>query len=220
MTTPAAPELSPNFHVAHHFDSADTQFDAAKLGIWLFLVTEILLFGGLFCAFAILRSWYLPAFIEGHRELNWRLGGLNTIFLITSSFTMALGVRAAQTNQKRNTVLLLLATVILAGCFLVVKYFEYSHKIHEHLLPGAHFAAEHFVHKEAALFFTVYFMMTGIHGVHVVVGMALIIWVLIRASRGEFSQRYYAPVEGVGLYWHLVDLIWIYLFPLLYLVGG
>ena len=219
-TVPAS-ELSPNFHTAHHFDSADTQFDAGKLGVWLFLVTEILLFGGLFCAFAIFRGWYLPAFIEAHKHLDKVMGGINTVFLITSSLTMALAVRAAQTNKKKQTVLLLLVTLGFAVGFLCIKYLEYTQKIHHGLLPGKNFhPTMHFEHKEAALFFTVYFMMTGIHGVHVLIGMGLITWILIRANRGEFSQRYYAPVEAVGLYWHLVDLVWIYLFPLLYLIGG
>jgi len=227
-TTAAAGDLSPDFHVAHHFDSADTQFDAGKMGIWLFLVTEILLFGGLFCAFAIFRSWYFDGFVEAHHHLDKVMGGLNTIVLITSSLTMALAVRAAQTNKKTQTVVLLLVTLLCAGTFLVVKYFEYSHKIHDGLVPfkyvnGAGQTVDmffhHFQNPNARLFFAVYFMMTGIHGVHVVIGMGLILWVLIRASKGQFSSRYYAPVEGVGLYWHLVDLVWIYLFPLLYLVG-
>lgn len=212
-------ELSPDFHVAHHFDSADTQFDAGKLGIWLFLVTEVLLFGGLFCAFAIFRSWYFPAFVEAHHKLNKVLGSTNTVFLITSSLTMALGVRAAQTNKKKLTVIFLFITLLFACGFLCIKYMEYSEKFHEGLLPGKYFTAEGFHHKESALYFTLYFMMTGIHGLHVLIGMSLIIWVLIRSARGEFSSRYYAPVEGVGLYWHLVDLVWIYLFPLLYLIS-
>ena len=210
--------LSPNFHVAHHFDSATTQFDSNKLGIWLFLVTEILFFGGLFCAFAVFRARYLDAFVEGHHHLDWKLGSVNTIVLITSSLTMALGVRAAQTNKKAQTVGFLALTIACACAFLVVKYFEYSHKFHDGLLPGKHFTA-HAVHPETNIFFGVYFMMTGVHGLHVVIGIGLILWVLLRARKGEFSSRYYAPVEGVGLYWHLVDLIWIYLFPLLYLVG-
>jgi cytochrome c oxidase subunit 3 len=171
--------LSPDFHVAHHFDSADTQFDAGKLGIWLFLVTEVLLFGGLFCAFAIFRTWYFAGFVEGHHHLDKIMGGINTVVLIT------------------------------------------SHKFHEHLLPGAFYKgpAVHATRHEIGLFFTVYFMMTGIHGLHVIIGMGLMTWVLVRTLKGQFSSRYYAPVEGVGLYWHLVDLVWIYLFPLLYLVG-
>lgn len=211
--------LSPQFHVAHHFDSADTQFDAGKMGVWLFLVTEILLFGGLFCAFAIFRSWYYPAFVEAHHHLDKVMGGINTVVLITSSLTMALAVRAAQTNKKGQTVALLFVTLLCAAAFLVVKYFEYSHKFHDGLLPGKFFTYEHAKYAEEGIFFAVYFMMTGIHGFHVLVGMGLITWIMIKANRGEFSSRYYAPVEGVGLYWHLVDLVWIYLFPLLYLIG-
>lgn len=217
--TAAAGELSPDFHVAHHFDSADTQFDAGKMGLWLFLVTEVLLFGGLFCAFAIFRSWYYPAFVAAHHHLDKVMGGTNTIVLITSSLTMALAVRAAQTNQKKKTVALLVVTLLCAAAFLVIKYFEYAHKFHDGLLPGRYFTYEHAQFKEEGIFFAVYFMMTGIHGVHVLIGMGLITWILLRANKGEFSSRYYAPVEGVGLYWHLVDLVWIYLFPLLYLIG-
>jgi cytochrome c oxidase subunit 3 len=217
--TAAAGELSPDFHVAHHFDSADTQFDAGKMGLWLFLVTEVLLFGGLFCAFAIFRSWYYPAFVAAHHHLDKVMGGTNTIVLITSSLTMALAVRAAQTNKKKQTVGLLVVTLLCAAAFLVIKYFEYSHKFHDGLLPGKYFTYEHAQFKEEGIFFAVYFMMTGIHGVHVLIGMGLITWILLRANKGEFSSRYYAPVEGVGLYWHLVDLVWIYLFPLLYLIG-
>ena len=211
--------LSPQFQTAHHFDSADTQFDAGKMGIWLFLVTEILLFGGLFCAFAIYRSWYYPAFVEAHHHLDKVMGGTNTIVLITSSLTMALAVRAAQTNKKGLTVGLLLVTLLCAAGFLVIKYFEYSHKFHDGLLPGKYFTYEHAKYAEESVFFAVYFMMTGIHGFHVIVGMGLILWIMIKAAKGQFSSRYYAPVEGVGIYWHLVDLVWIYLFPLLYLIG-
>lgn len=222
----ASSELSPQFHVAHHFDSADTQFDAGKMGVWLFLVTEILLFGGLFCAFAIFRGWYYPQFVEAHHHLDKVMGGINTVVLITSSLTMALAVRAAQTNKKGLTVGLLFVTLLCAGAFLVVKYFEYTHKIHDGLLPGQSFTyggctkeSVELACRGQGLFFAVYFMMTGIHGFHVVVGMGLITWILIKAQKGQFSSRYYAPVEGVGLYWHLVDLVWIYLFPLLYLIG-
>jgi cytochrome c oxidase subunit 3 len=212
--------LSPDFHVAHHFDSADTQFDSNRMGVWIFLVTEVLFFGGLFCAFAIFRTWYFDAFVEGHEQLDKVLGGINTVFLITSSLTMALGVRFAQTNNKKMTTLMLAATLAFAAGFLVIKYFEYSAKFEHGLLPGSHFHPTHpFHHPEANIFFGVYFMMTGVHGLHVVIGMGLILWVLIRNQRGQFSSRYYSPVENVGLYWHLVDLIWIYLFPLLYLVG-
>ena len=222
QTTAAKPgDLSPNFHVAHHYDSANTQFDAGRMGVWLFLVTEVLFFGGLFCAFAIFRTWYFSAFVEAHHHLDKVMGAINTVVLICSSLTMALGVRAAQQSQHKKTVLLLAATLAFAATFLVIKYFEYSHKFHDGLLPGAYFHPLHpfKTGQKGGIFFAVYFMMTGVHGLHVIIGMGLILWILIRASKGEFSSRYYAPVEGVGLYWHLVDLIWIYLFPLLYLVG-
>ena len=211
---------SPNFHVAHHFDSADTQFDSGRMGVWIFLVTEVLFFGGMFCAFAVFRSWYFDAFREAHHHLDKVMGTINTLVLIASSLTMALGVRFAQKSNTRVTVVMLALTIACACIFLVIKYFEYSHKFHDGLLPGAYFTAEGFkTGKDASIFFAVYFMMTGVHGLHVVIGIGLIAWILIRAARGEFSSRYYAPIEGVGLYWHLVDLIWIYLFPLLYLVS-
>jgi cytochrome c oxidase subunit III len=210
---------SPGWQVAHHFDTADQQFDSGKMGVWLFLVTEILFFGGLFCAFFIFRSWYFESFVEAHHHLDKVMGAINTMVLIFSSLTMALAVRSAQVNDRKKTVALLFVTLLCAGAFLVVKYFEYTHKIHDGLLPGKWFHATGFHSAHPGMFFAVYFMMTGIHGLHVVIGMGLILWIMIRANNGEFSQRYYAPVEGVGLYWHLVDLVWIYLFPLLYLVG-
>jgi cytochrome c oxidase subunit 3 len=213
--------LSPQYHVAHHFDSADQQFESNRMGVWLFLVTEILFFGGLFCAFAVFRTWYLPGFLEAHHHLDKVMGAINTLVLITSSLTMALAVRSAQVSNKKATTVLLAVTIACAFIFLVVKYFEYSHKFHEGLLPGAAFHAEgfEFAHQ-ASIFFAVYFMMTGVHGLHVVIGIGLITWILVKNEKGHFSGRYYSPVENVGLYWHLVDLVWIYLFPLLYLVGG
>jgi cytochrome c oxidase subunit 3 len=218
-TAPSAetPALSPDFHVAHHFDSAVTQFDSGRMGVWIFLVTEILFFGGMFCAFAVFRSWYFDAFKEAHHHLDKVMGGINTIVLICSSLTMALGVRSAQQSKKKATVICLALTILFACTFLVIKYFEYKHKFDDGLLPGKAFTAGG--NPDQGIFFAVYFMMTGVHGTHVVIGIALIGWILLRARKGEFSSRYYAPVEGVGLYWHLVDLIWIYLFPLLYLVG-
>jgi len=213
--------LSPQYHVAHHFDTADQQFESNRMGVWLFLVTEILFFGGLFCAFAVFRSWYLEGFVEAHHHLDKVMGAVNTLVLITSSLTMALAVRSAQVANKKATSVLLFLTLLCAGAFLVVKYFEYSHKIHDGLLPGGAFHGEGFEHaRQASIFFAVYFMMTGVHGLHVVIGMGLITWILVRNNKGHFSGRYYSPVENVGLYWHLVDLVWIYLFPLLYLVGG
>jgi cytochrome c oxidase subunit 3 len=213
-------QLSPQYHVAHHFDSADQQFESNRMGVWLFLVTEVLFFGGLFCAFAVFRSWYFDGFVEAHHHLDKVMGGINTLVLITSSLTMALAVRSSQVSNQKVTDVMLIITFLCACGFLVIKYFEYSHKFHDGLLPGGMFFAKDFADpKGAGIFFAVYFMMTGVHGVHVLIGMGLILWIIIRNRKGHFSSRYYSPVENVGLYWHLVDLVWIYLFPLLYLVG-
>jgi cytochrome c oxidase subunit 3 len=208
--------------VGHHFGSAKQEFSAAKMGMWLFLVTEILLFSGLFVAYTVFKNLHHEMWSEASKQLNWKLGALNTIILITSSFTMAMAVRAAQTNKtgenKGKIVGLLAVTITLAGCFLVVKYFEYSHKFHEGTLPGEFYSFEGIKAANPHQFFGIYFLMTGLHGIHVVIGMCVLTWVMIRASKGHFYEGYYTPVELGGLYWHLVDLIWIYLFPLLYLV--
>lgn len=204
---------------AHHFDSAEQEFETSKFGVWLFLVTEIMMFGGLFVAYALYRGMYPDMFHEASHHLNKVMGGINTVVLICSSLSMALAIAMVQRNQTKKAVALLLSTIAFAGVFLVIKYFEYSHKIHEGLLPGAFFTNKEITHPKADLFFSLYFIMTGIHGLHVIIGIGLITWVLIRARRNEFNSSYYTPVEMVGLYWHLVDLIWIYLFPLMYLIG-
>jgi cytochrome c oxidase subunit III len=206
-------------HHAHHFESAEHEFLSAKQGMWCFLVTEVLMFGGLFVAYTIFRGMYPDMFHEAHHELDWRLGALNTIVLITSSLTMVLGVSATQRGEKSRAFKYLLFTLLLAGCFLVVKYFEYSAKFHHGLLPGGFFHNEHLTHPKAPLFFSLYFVMTGIHGLHVVIGMGLIAWLMKRTQANEFGPGYYTPVELVGFYWHFVDLVWIYLFPLMYLVS-
>lgn len=206
-------------HLAHHFKTMEQQFDAAKLGVWLFLCTEILMFGGLFVGYIIFHGVYPEMFAEGAKHLDWRLGAINTAVLLLSSFTMAIGIHYAQTNQRDKSFMALAVTVICGAIFMVIKYFEYTHKFHIGLEPGKFFHFEGAEHSNLALYFSFYFLMTGLHGSHVLVGMGLIIWMMIRTKRGEFSSEYYTPVEGVGLFWHLVDLIWIYLFPLLYLVG-
>lgn len=206
-------------HHAHHFASADDEFEASKQGMWVFLVTEVLMFGGLFVAYAIFRGLYPEMFHEAHKMLNVQMGTLNTIVLITSSLTMALAVGATQRGQRDRASLCLILTFILAGCFLVVKYFEYAHKFHDGLLPGGYFTNTELHSPKSDLFFSLYFMMTGLHGIHVTVGMGLILWMLYRTRRRDFGPDYYTPVELVGFYWHFVDLVWIYLFPLLYLVG-
>lgn len=210
------------FH-QHHFATMEQQFDASKIGMWLFLATEILLFGGLFVGYGIMQAKHPEAFIAGHHHLDWKLGALNTCFLLISSFTMVMAVYASATNkagEKKGQILGYLGvTLAFAAGFMVVKYFEYSHKIHDGLLPGKFFTytgAD--VVPNMFMFFSFYFMMTGLHGFHVLGGMGAIAYLMFRASKGDYTSSYYTPVDLIGLYWHLVDLIWIYLFPLLYLL--
>jgi cytochrome c oxidase subunit III len=211
----------PHAFLQHHFDTPGQQAGAAKLGMWVFLATEILMFSGLFLAYFITRMHYPEMVLEAHEYLNKTAGGVNTVVLITSSLTMALAVRAAQVGDTPGIRRNLLLTIIFAGVFMVVKYFEYTAKIEHGMLPGKYYTAhEHGYHIAGYphIFFAVYFMMTGLHGIHVVVGIGVLTWVYLRAGKGHFGPGYYTPVENVGLYWHLVDLVWIFLFPLLYLV--
>lgn len=210
--------IKPHHH-AHHYRDTYHEYDSSKQGVWLFLVTEILMFGGLFVAYAIYNNIYPEIFDEGSKFLNWRLGALNTLILISSSFTMALGIHYTQRNERSKAVVFLWVTLLCGALFMVIKYFEYTHKIHLGLLPGSHFNFAEAHSKNLGLYFSFYFLMTGMHGLHVLVGMGLILWVTLRTMRGEFGPEYFTPIEGVGLFWHLVDLIWIYLFPLLYLMG-
>jgi cytochrome c oxidase subunit 3 len=216
-------------HHAHHFDSAEAEFEACKQGMWIFMVTEVLMLGGLFVAYAIFRGLYLHDFAEAHHTLNWKLGATNTVILLTSSLTMVLGVSSAQRGRKDRTVLWLLLTILCACGFLVVKYIEYSTKFHAGVFPSGMMQDAQLLQEEhyhviahnpgAKIFMSLYFVMTGIHGLHVLIGMGLIGWITRRAAKGEFSPNYFTPVELVGFYWHFVDLVWIYLFPLLYLVS-
>lgn len=206
-------------HHAHHFSSAEHEFEASKEGMWIFMVTEVLMVGALFVAYLIFRSMYPEAWHEAHKLLNVKLGALNTAILITSSLTMVLGVSAAQRGQITRCLQMLGMTVMFGVGFLIVKYFEYSHKFHEGILPAGHFSFAELTTPKAPLFFSMYFMMTGVHAFHVVLGMGLITWIMIRVKRGEIGPDFYTPVELVGFYWHFVDLVWIYLFPLLYLLG-
>jgi len=212
-------------HFQHHFTTLEQQFDTTKIGMWIFLATEVLLFGGLFVGFGMMQARYPEMFKEAHEHLQRPLGALNTVVLLFSSWTMVMGVLSARTNQKKKTVVFLIVTILCACIFLGVKYFEYSHKFEEGLLPG------HYYHHIGdripvvngangyATFFSFYFMMTGLHGIHILVGIGLLAWIAFRANKGEFNSDYYTPVDLVGLYWHLVDLIWIYLFPLYYLIS-
>lgn len=208
-------------HVAHHFKNAEHQFQTAKEGIWLFMVTEILMFGGLFVAYAIYHSMYPEMFAEGASHLDWKMGFINTLVLLGSSFTMALGIYYCQKNDKDKAALSLALTIICGFIFMGIKYMEYTHKFHLGLFPGKYLdvAKAGAEHANLGLYYGFYYCMTGLHGTHVIIGMCLIGWLLYRTRRGDFSSEYYTPVEGVGIFWHIVDLIWIFLFPLLYLVG-
>jgi cytochrome c oxidase subunit 3 len=246
--------------LAHHFDTPEQQFFSAKLGMWIFLVTEILFFSGLFCAYAVYRRNYPEIFADGHHFLDTTMGAINTAVLIFSSLTMAWAVRAAQLSQKRVLIVCLIITLVCAFAFLGVKYQEYHAKWEHRLVPGqarlekwfgvsesegpvtrtdAGFHPDrHYVDekiqkysnrklsqaelddraKNLGPFFGIYFCLTGLHGFHVICGIIAITWLLVRSLKGHFSAEYVEPVDCVGLYWHLVDLIWIYLFPLLYLI--
>lgn len=213
-------------HHAHHFDSAEHEYNASKFGTWTFLVTEILMFGGLFVGYIMYHERYPEMFHAGSQFLDWQLGAVNTIVLLISSLTMALSIYYAQTNNKAKVLLNLYVTLICGFIFMGIKAYEYTHKFHLGLFPGRFLHPhEEWVQKivdqypNIAMYFSFYFTMTAIHGSHVLIGMGLITWLIVRAHRGEFNSKYYTPVECVGLFWHLVDLIWIYLFPLLYLVG-
>jgi cytochrome c oxidase subunit III len=206
-------------HFAHHFKDAMHEFVSAKEGIWLFMVTEILMFGGLFVGYFLMHAIYPKTFSEGASHLDWMMGSINTVVLIMSSFTMALSIHYIQKGLNSKATVALLVTLACAATFLVIKYFEYSHKFHDGLLPGRFFHNSEAVAQNLGLYFGFYFCMTGLHGTHVLIGMGLITWVLIRNMRGDFSPEYFTAVEGVGIFWHIVDLIWIFLFPLLYLIG-
>jgi len=202
----------------HHFTTSEQQADAGKIGMWLFLVTERLLFGGLFVGFAIMQSKHPEAFLQAHHHLDRMLGFINTVVRLVSSYTMVMAVHSARADRRKRVIVYLLLTLMCAGVFLGIKGVEYSHKFQEGLLPGRFYSHKGDTVPGQFMFFSFYFMMTGLHGLHILGGMAVIAWVLRRAVRGDFSHGYYTPVDLVGLYWHLVDLIWIYLFPLLYLI--
>jgi cytochrome c oxidase subunit 3 len=290
-----------NPHLAHHFDTPQQQFDAGKLGIWLFLLTEVLFFAGLFCAYTVYRAMHPEVFVYAHYFLDTKLGAVNTCVLLGSSLTAAWAVRNAQLREKKLLIINIVITIACACTFMVVKYFEYSHKYHDGLLPGRSFnpsgqvwelksfrdkhpeAAEYAekLHQEATkaakagapttataeqatagaeakavlaverptaeqldplikaglvgprtldpaapisrpamahVFFGIYFFMTGLHGFHVLIGIGIWVWMLLKAMKGQFGPTYFGPIDFTALYWHLVDLIWIYLFPLLYLI--
>jgi cytochrome c oxidase subunit 3 len=206
------------------------QLDTSRLGMWLFLGSEVLFFGGILTAYAVFRANHPDLFRYAHHFLDWRLGALNTLVLIGSSLSAAWSVRCAQLGQRRGLRASLVVTLLLAATFLVVKYLEYAHKLHngvgwgsayhpsEEILSTLPEALRAAAPRHVAVFFSIYFLATGLHGIHVLVGMGLYLWLLRRAGRGDFGARYWGPVDLVALYWHLVDMIWIFLFPLFYLI--
>ncbi len=204
--------------LAHHFSSLERQNEAMRLGMWLFLATEILLFAGLFTGYSVYRYQFPLAFAECSRHLEIALGTLNTVVLITSSFTVALSIHYARTDRRRAAALCLMLTIGFALAFLGIKAVEYTAHFHEHSLPGKYYAFKEVKIPGAAMFFTMYFLMTGLHGLHVIAGMSVLSWLLWRTLQGRYSSRYYTGLEMGGLYWHLVDLVWIFLYPLLYLI--
>ena len=206
-------------YVAHHFDDAEQQHDASTLGMWLFLVQEVMFFGGLFLAYVVYRTSFPEAFHAGSHELDITLGAFNTVVLLTSSLTMALSVHAAQVSKRGMLIVNLLLTLFLGLVFLGVKVIEYAAKFEHHLVPGPHFAFHGPDATNAQLFFSLYFAMTGLHALHMIIGAGLLMVLIVRSTQGMFNKNYYTPVEMVGLYWHFVDLVWIFLFPLLYLLG-
>jgi cytochrome c oxidase subunit 3 len=206
-------------HVAHQFEDATQQYEASTLGMWAFLVTEVMFFGGLFAGFFVYILGHSQAFAEGSRHLDLTLGTVNTVVLLGSSLTMALAVRGAQQGNRRGQVLFLALTMALGLVFLGIKGVEYAHKFEQHLVPGPNFQMEGAHTQSVQLFFSFYFAMTGVHALHMLVGIGLLAWLLLNAARGRYSTEYYTPVEVSGLYWHFVDVVWIFLFPTLYLVA-
>ncbi len=204
----------------HHFDDAAQQLESSTLGMWLFLATEIMFFGGMFCAYTIYRNLYPEAFASTSHYMNVTIGAINTGVLICSSLTMALAVRAAQLGQKKALIWLLIMTLTLGCVFLGLKGVEYHEKWVDHHIPGPGFHYEDARYaQQAQILFYLYFAMTGLHAVHMIVGAGLLVTLIFMAWRNRFSAAWYTPVDMIGLYWHFVDIVWIFLFPLLYLIG-
>jgi cytochrome c oxidase subunit 3 len=203
--------------LAHHFDSIAQQRSAVELGMWLFLAQEVMFFGGLFLAYTFYRMRYHEAFVEAGHHLDVKLGTINTVVLISSSLTMALAVRAAQHGNRSATRNFVILTMVLGLVFLGIKTEEYHHKFVEHMIPGPWFGYQG--PQGSQVFFLLYFTMTGMHAFHMIIGEALMIVLLVWNARGQVSASYPSRVEVLGLYWHFVDIVWIFLFPLLYLIS-
>jgi cytochrome c oxidase subunit III len=204
--------------LAHQFEDVDQQRESVSLGMWIFLSTEVMFFGGMFLGYSIYRGLYAEAFAHASNHLDIVLGGINTGVLLCSSLTMALAVRAAQLGLRKTTAIFLGITILLACGFVGIKSVEYYHKYEERLIPGPNFHLAEEQGKGAQLFFSFYFAMTGMHALHMLIGIGLMMVMAILSLRGQFTTEYYSPVEMLGLYWHFVDIVWVFLFPLLYLV--
>src|SRR5437762_8148120 len=218
MSTLTSPASETAF-VGQQFDDIEQQRDAAKLGMWIFLATEVLFFGGLFLGYTVYRFTYGQVFMETSRKLDVILGGTNTAVLLISSLLMALAVRAAKLEQKHLLVRLLIGTAFFGCIFMSIKAVEYHKDFVEHLVPGTNFQWAGADRHNAELFFWIYFAMTGLHAIHVSVGIGVLLVLALLAWRGKFERGNYNSVEIAGLYWHFVDIVWVFLFPLLYLVG-
>lgn len=206
---------------AAHFASLEVQNHSARLGMWLFLSTEILLFAAFFTCYAYYRYLFPEAWAAGSRHLDLFMGTVNTLVLITSSFTAAMAVHYAKEGKNKLVGIMFALTLAMAGAFLVIKYFEYGHKFHEGTLPGQFFTSTlpELRVPGITLFYSVYFFSTGLHAFHVIIGMSILAWVMVKAFRqAPFHSHRYTMVELASMYWHLVDLVWIFLFPMLYLV--
>jgi cytochrome c oxidase subunit 3 len=204
--------------LAHHFENLEKQAHAARLGMWLFLASEVLLFTALFAAYGVYRFLFQDTFAQASRHIETWIGLVNTIVLVTSSFTVAMGLHRATKGDGRGTALFFGISVLLALVFLGFKALEYTHHFQEGQLPGRYYSYAEVQGPGASLFFALYFLITGLHGIHVVVGGTILTVVGIRSARGAYDAEYHVPVELAGLYWHLVDLIWIFVFPLIYLI--
>ena len=212
----------------HHFADLQQQANTASLGMWLFLVTEVMFFGGMFCAYLIYRLMYFKDFAAASQSIDPLWGGINTAVLLVSSWTMAMAVRCAQLGQQKLMAIFLLFTMFFGTVFLGVKAKEYHDKYVEHHIPGLNFKfddkllgqPDYVVNQNhAQMFFSLYFAMTGMHALHMIIGLGLMAYLIVASGMGKFDKTYYTPVENIGLYWHFVDVVWIYLFPLIYLIS-
>jgi cytochrome c oxidase subunit III len=233
------------------FQTLEQQKESATLGMWTFLITEILFFGGLFLAYTINRHTYADVFAFSSRTIDLKWGAINTVVLIGSSLTMAMSVWSAQVGKKKLVTTFLILTLLLGTVFLGIKAVEYHAKYVEHHIPGSNYDLYYCVNNpdvcglggkalevekreladltekvggpvavnsHSQLFFSLYFGMTGLHALHMIIGAGLLLWLIIESMKGRFTPQYNTPVENIGLYWHFVDIVWIYLFPLLYLI--